>query len=62
MRVLLCLASLLLLPACQETFVAPPAPDLYKAPYDFSVGPGQEDLAVPDLGSQLDLRTNKDGN
>jgi hypothetical protein len=50
------LGSLILLAACDDSFEAPPQPDLHKAPYDFamSVGP-QNDLAVPDLFQATDL-------
>jgi hypothetical protein len=38
-----------------ETFVAPPQPDLYKVPYDFALPDAGKDLSVPDLGSNKDL-------
>jgi hypothetical protein len=64
-RRVLIVSFVLALGACDdETFEAPPQPDLYKVPYDFAM-PGSEtdgglDQGVPDLKMPTDLKSGDD--
>jgi len=62
MRLLALLICALALGACDDTFEAPPRPDLYKDPYDFAIKPPPtDDLGVVDLlGADLTKTTKPD--
>jgi hypothetical protein len=47
--------------ACDETFEAPPKPDLWKRPYDLGLVIPEEDFAVPlDLSANEDMTATRD--
>lgn len=56
-------AALVLSSCSADDFEAPPAPDLYKTPYDFAVpsqNDGGIDQGVPDLKMPADLKQPSD--